>query len=115
MARNTMHEATVHHCECPACQEAGDSAVKQLHSQINLFLSRLDEQQRRLYAAIESNKHGHGGDVLLARITGLSVHTISRGRKELQGQLRDRPAGRVRRPGGGRPRVEKKTPPSRRT
>jgi hypothetical protein len=110
-----MHDATLHNCECPVCQEAGDSSTQQLHAQINLFLSRLDEQQRRLYAAIESNKRGHGGDVLLARITGMSVHTISRGRRELRDQLRDRPAGRVRLPGGGRPLVEKKTPPSRRT
>jgi hypothetical protein len=107
-----MHDANIHKCKCPACRQAGDSPVKQLHRHINLFLSRLDEQQRRLYAAIESIKHGRGGDALLSRITGMNVDTIRRGRRELQDQLRNRPEGRVRLPGAGRPLVEKKIPPS---
>jgi hypothetical protein len=107
-----MHDANVHDCECPDCLKFGPSPARQLHRHINLFLGRLDEQQRRLYAAIESIRHGHGGDVLLAQITGLSVHTVSRGRRELQDELRGRPLGRVRLPGGGRPPVEKKTRPS---
>jgi len=107
-----MHDAKIHNCNCPDCRETSDSPVKQLHRHINLFLGRLDEQQRRLYAAIESIKHGHGGDVLLSRITGMNVDTIRRGRRELQDQLRSRPEGRVRLAGAGRPLVEKKTPPS---
>ena len=79
---------------------------------MNLFLSRLDEQQRRWYVALESNKIGHGGDVLLSQITGLDVETIRRGRRELEAELAERPAERVRVPGGGQPSVEKKTPPS---
>ena len=51
----------------------------------NLFLSRLDEQQRRWYVALESQKVGHGGDRLLAQITGMNVETIRRGRRELEG------------------------------
>jgi hypothetical protein len=112
MALNTMHDAIIHRCQCPACRGSGDLPVKQLHQHVNLFLSRLDEQQRRLYAALESMKHGHGGDTLLSQITGMSVHTICRGRRELQRQLRDRPDGRIRLTGGGRPRVEKKIRPS---
>jgi hypothetical protein len=82
-----------------------------LHRRINLFLSRLDEQQRRWYVAIESLKRGYGGDRLLSQITGVDVETIRRGRRELEADLAGRPAGRVRAPGGGRKPVEKKTSP----
>ncbi len=75
-------------------------------------MSRLDEQQRRWYAAVESAKIGHGGDRQLARITGLHVDTIRRGREELDDSLEGRPADRVRLPGGGRPALEKKVPRS---
>jgi hypothetical protein len=76
---------------------------------MNLLLSRLDEQQRRWYVAVESNRMGTDGDRLLAQITGLDEKTIQRGRQELVGELSERPEQRVRLPGGGRPRAEKKT------
>jgi hypothetical protein len=81
---------------------------------MNLLLSRLDEQQRRWYAAIESAKIGYGGDRWVSLITGLHVDTIRRGREELADSLRERPADRVRVPGGGRPALEKKSPRSSR-
>jgi hypothetical protein len=80
-----------------------------LHHQINLICSRLDEQQRRWFVALESKKVGHGGDTLLSLITGLHVDTIRRGRKELDAGLEGRPSNRVRRPGAGRPRREQQT------
>jgi hypothetical protein len=73
---------------------------------IILFLSTLDERQRRLYAGLESLRLGHGGDSRLAELTGLDVHTIAKGRGELLQQ--DVQLGRVRRPGAGRPTQEKK-------
>ena len=76
---------------------------------MNLLLSRLDEQQRRWYLAVEAARLGHGGDRLLATITGIDANTIRRGRKELSAELAGRPTDRVRLPGGGRPPVEKKT------
>lgn len=76
---------------------------------MNLFLSRLDEDHRRWYVALESLKTGHGGDRQLARITGLQVETIRRGRRELASSLESFPAERIRRPGGGRPPLQKKT------
>ena len=74
---------------------------------MNLFLSRLDEQQQRWYVALEAKKLGHGGAKLMSQITGMSVDTIRRGRDELDKSLADRPADRVRLPGGGRSPVEK--------
>jgi hypothetical protein len=45
----------------------------------------------------------------MAQITGLDEKTIRRGRAELDASLADNPPDRIRRAGGGRPPVEKKT------
>jgi hypothetical protein len=107
-----MPAREVHQCQCPVCRQAEPHPDRELHAQMNLLLSRLDEQQRRWYAAVESRQVGHGGDVLLSLITGLHVDTIRRGREELRQGLPDRPADRIRKPGGGRPPAKKKTPRS---
>jgi hypothetical protein len=73
---------------------------------IILFFSTLDERQRRLYAGLESLRLGHGGDRRIAALTGLDVHTIAKGRSELI--ERDVQLERIRRPGAGRPPLEKK-------
>src|SRR5712692_5428481 len=104
-----MSERQVHQCECPHCQQPGEHPDKARHHRMNLFLSRLDEQQRRWYVALEANRIGRGGDRLLSQITGLDEKTIRRGREELATSLADCPDERVRRPGGGRPTVENKT------
>jgi len=73
---------------------------------VELFLSLLDEKQRRLYAGLESIKLGYGGDKKIARLFGLNMHTVAKGRKELyNGEIE---ADRVRRVGGGRKLLEKK-------
>jgi hypothetical protein len=104
-----MAEMMIHQCQCSACARGVDHPDRHLHHRINLLLSRLDEQQRRWLAALESQKIGHGGDVLLSQITGLHPDTIRRGREELDADLQDRPTDRIRKPGGGRPRLSKKT------
>jgi hypothetical protein len=101
----------IHQCQCPHCQQGSDHPDCAIHQRLNLLLSRLDEQQRRWLVALESEKVGRGGDRLLSSITGLNVETIRRGRRELDASLRDRPPGRIRRPGAGRPAVKKKTRP----
>ena len=98
----------VHQCHCPRCIRDGDHPDRLLHGHLNLLLSRLNEQQRRWVAALESERLGRGGDRLLSLITGLDVETIRRGRRELLTSLRDCPPGRIRRPGAGRPPVKKK-------
>lgn len=108
-----MSKNAVHQCECPNCQQADDHPDKKLHHQVNLLLNRLDEQQQRWYVALEAKKLGHGGMALMSRITGMSADTIRRGRDELDNELRERPVDRVRLPGGGRPRVEKNKPVSK--
>jgi hypothetical protein len=80
----------------------------ELKAAILLFYGLLDEQQRRLFAGLESLRLGHGGDTLLSDFLGLDVHTVARGRQ----QLLDREviSGRMRRIGGGRTPAEKKRP-----
>ena len=109
-----MADLVIHQCQCPACA-SGDHPDQQHHHHLNVLMSRLDEQQRRWLAALESNKLGRGGDTLVSLITGLHVDTIRKGRQELDTDLRDRPTDRVRNPGAGRPAVKKKTPRSSRT
>jgi hypothetical protein len=82
----------------------------ELKAAILLFYSLLDEQQRRLYAGLESIKLGHGGDTTLAAFLGLAPHTVARGRQQLLDQ--DVTSAHTRRSGGGRKPIEKKPPTS---
>jgi hypothetical protein len=78
----------------------------ELKAVIVLFYSLLDEQQRRLYAGLESLRLGRGGDSQLAEFLGVDSHTVARGRQQLLDQ--DVEIGRMRRAGAGRKPVEKK-------
>lgn len=100
-------DRSIHQCSCAACR-AGDRSTQQDHHCLNLILSRLNEQQRRWLAGREAQRRGHGGIRQVAEITGLHPETIRIGRDEIRQNLAGRPADRVRLPGGGRPRVEKK-------
>ena len=83
-------------------------AEEEMKTSILLFYSLLDEQQRRLYAGLESLKLGRGGDRQLADFLDLDPHTVARGRQQLLAQ--DVEVDRARRIGGGRKPVEKKRP-----
>jgi len=93
-----------------AARQAQQHPEDDLAAALVLFYSLLDEQQRRLYAGLESLEWGHGGDQRMAQLFGLDVDTVARGRVELlSGQVLRQG---VRRAGAGRPRVEKKHPKS---
>jgi hypothetical protein len=62
------------------------------------------ERSRRLWAATEARALGYGGIAVVARATGLSPATISRGLQELNGDTA-LAGDRVRQPGGGRKRA----------
>ena len=102
-------EKTVHQCECDVCQAGADTETVRHHRQMNLFLSRLNEPQRRWYVGLLSQKVDSVSDRQLSLITGLDEDTIRRGRRELEADLADVPTDRQRREGGGRPPAEKKT------
>jgi hypothetical protein len=85
-----------------------DVSPEDVKAAILLFYSLLDEQQRRLYAGLESLKLGRGGDRQLADFLDLDPHTVARGRQQLLAQ--DVEVDRARKAGAGRKRVEKKRP-----
>jgi hypothetical protein len=78
----------------------------ELRAAIVLFASLLDEQQRRLYAGLESLQLG--GDRQIADLLHLDPHTVAKGRRQLLAQ--EVQADRVRAVGGGRKPTEKKRP-----
>ena len=83
-----------------------DLAVDEAKAVILLFLSTLNERQRRLYAGLESLKLGYGGDSYIADLFGMDPHTVARGRRDLEKGNWD--TSRLRAKGGGRSLVEKK-------
>ena len=103
-----MDASTVRDCGCLACRGSADHPDKAVHRRIHLLVSRLDENQRRWFVAAEAMRIGHGGDPLLSQVTGMNVETLRRGRHELEGSLVDCPEERVRRVGGGWPRIEQR-------
>ncbi len=105
-----MTHSPVHHCECPLCQSPAPHPDQAFHHYINLFLSRLNEPQRRWFVALEALRVGHGGKQLLAQITGMSPTTILRGRRELEADLAGCPDFHLRAPGGGRPTAQERDP-----
>lgn len=96
-------------CHCPHCAARLVDEVARDHEAINRVVATLDERQRRLFAGLLALRQGRGGIVAVAQITGLSRTTIRRGIRELQSGI-GTANHRVRRPGGGRPALEKKRP-----
>lgn len=93
LARNLMASAE---------QEYSDEA----RAAIVIFLSTLDEKERRLYAGVEAIKYGFGGDQWIADLLGMHPQTVARGRTELlSGEVEGQ---RTRKKGGGRKAAEKK-------
>ena len=78
--------------------------LRALQQKVALLWPHLDERARRLFAASEARQLGHGGVSTVSRACGLSRVTITKGVQELE--TSPLPAGRVRRPGGGRPALE---------
>ena len=90
-----------------ASSVAGRDAVDdELKASVVLFLSRLNEKQRRLYAGLESLKLGYGGDQRIADFVGMDAHTVAKGRRELAQHALD--IDRIRTAGGGRKPAETK-------
>jgi hypothetical protein len=102
-------ESEIHQCECNICQAGSDSEIVHQHRQMNVFLSRLNEPQRRWYVGLLSQQSDSPSERQLSKITGLDEKTIRRGRQELGSELAGLPDDRQRQKGGGRLQAEKKT------
>jgi hypothetical protein len=83
-------------------------AVRDLKRKLLRVWPHLNERSRRMLAAAEAMQIGYGGVSMVSRVCGLSRVTITKGIS----QLGAAPllAGRVRRPGGGRRRLEEHDP-----
>ena len=83
----------------------GESAIEQRY---RLLGPQLNERQRRAFAASEARTFGYGGIAAAARACGLAENTVRKGLLELDEQPLE--AGRVRKPGAGRPAAEDSDP-----
>lgn len=84
----------------------GDAFMSpEVQERFQVLLSALNEKQRRLYLGFESIKLGRGGDACMARISGMNVKTIARGRADLAAGHSD--MDMIRQAGAGRPSVKK--------
>lgn len=70
---------------------------------------QLNEAQRRQYVATLAKAYGYGGATVVHEITGVSLNTITAGKKELEGKSNLKP-GRIRKVGGGPKCLETKYP-----
>lgn len=96
-------------CTCAACVGHPRSAEATAHRKLNRLMAGLDEKQARRVLGLLAERAGHGGIAQLSRVTGVSRTTILQGQRDLVG-TDPTPGDRVRRPGGGRKRLEKKGP-----
>jgi hypothetical protein len=97
----------VRHCAGPGRPQDPRGVHAGQHQPLQALVASLDERSRRLVVGFLAGQQGRGGIARLARLTGLSRNTIRRGQQELA-QPAPVPPDRIRRPGGGRKRLEKK-------
>ncbi|MBA3370271.1 MAG: ISAzo13 family transposase [Solirubrobacterales bacterium] len=83
-------------------------AEAQIAERFRLVGSQLNERQRRAFAASEARTFGWGGIAAAARACGLAENTVRKGLGELDEEPLE--AGRVRKPGAGRPALEDSNP-----
>ena len=74
-----------------------------------VMCAHLSEREKRIWAASEAITIGRGGDTIVSEATGISRVTISKGKKEVKGEVVIS-SGRIREAGGGRKRLIKKHP-----
>jgi hypothetical protein len=67
---------------------------------MKLFYESLSEKDRRRYAALETEKFGHGGVEYVAQVVGCHPSTIRQGRDDIAQLPDDAAADRVRKKGG---------------
>ncbi len=83
--------------------------VGRMGPELELLLPRLDERSRRLVLGAVARAAGDGGVGAVAQAAGASWQTVADGAAELASGD-DAGPGRVRRPGGGRKKLEERDP-----
>ena len=85
--------------------EIAQSALAKVCSWV---MPHLDERQRRILAGALARAAGRGGIAAVAAATGMSRNTVIHGARDVDGG--EQPSPRVRRAGGGRPRLVSQDP-----
>ena len=75
----------------------------------NSMKLHLNELQKRQYAATLAQAYGHGGATVVHQVTGVSMNTITAGKKEL-GSVSNFEDGKIRKKGGGPKWLEERYP-----
>jgi len=88
---------------------ADADVVGRMGPELGLLLPRLDERSRRLVLGAVARAAGDGGITAIAKAAGVSWQTVADGAAELASGD-DAGPGRVRRPGGGRKKLEERDP-----
>jgi hypothetical protein len=70
---------------------------------------QFSERQKRQYAATLAQVYGYGGATVVHEVTGISMNTITAGKKELR-SVSDFESGKVRKKGGGPKWLEERYP-----
>ena len=73
-------------------------------------LEKADETSKRQFAAAMALDLEWGGITAVEKLTGMSHTTIRKGIQEIQNEEKIKPAQRIRRPGGGRKKIDEKDP-----
>ncbi|MGH2770627.1 MAG: ISAzo13 family transposase, partial [Actinomycetota bacterium] len=73
-----------------------------------VVMPHLDERQRRILAGALARAAGRGGIAAVATATGMSRSTLQGAVRQIDAGVE--PSARVRRAGGGRPRLTEKDP-----
>ena len=87
-----------------------EDTIAQIRRKFERLSGVLDERGRRIWAAVEADSLGYGGQSIVAKATGLSRVTLHR---EISGKGADCPSGhedRIRKVGGGRKKLTQQEP-----
>jgi hypothetical protein len=74
----SKNNGVVHKCGCGRCREGGANSTRELHAELNAFLSSLDEEKRVQFLGLESMNATYGGDQQLELITGVKATVIAK-------------------------------------
>lgn len=91
-----------------------EDLILEIQERYQLAGGRLNERQRRLWAAAEAMKLGRGGIAAICKALRISPNTVKRGMQEIANGQADAISDdttRVRETGGGRKRRQKSPDP----
>jgi hypothetical protein len=83
---------------------------KAIREKWRMMKPTLDERSRRLWAGSEAHAVGWGGVAMLARVTGLAISTVRKGRDEARAGAKPSDVVNVRRKGAGQRPYEEQHP-----